>query len=196
MDDIEARAVLAFASQAARELKRLDAGIWRERLEGRYQEVEPHSNGFLIIAPVTRWQWPACSPNSCGSAAAQPSAARGWTERCRMAGELQEARGFMTQRDEWAIPYTLNGLAAIAVETGAFEPAATLLAADATLQDQQHGRRTNGRTSNAAVPPSPRALITNSWSGHGPRVSACHWQMPCSTLSLRLGRTSHSGKAR
>jgi hypothetical protein len=34
-DDIESKAVLAFASQAARELRRLDAGIWRERLEGR-----------------------------------------------------------------------------------------------------------------------------------------------------------------
>jgi tetratricopeptide (TPR) repeat protein len=40
MDDIEARAVMAFASQAAHELRRLDAGIWRERLEARYHEIE------------------------------------------------------------------------------------------------------------------------------------------------------------
>jgi hypothetical protein len=35
------------------------------------------------------------------------------------------------------IPYVLNGLAAIAVETGEFERAATLLGAAAALQEQQ-----------------------------------------------------------
>jgi tetratricopeptide (TPR) repeat protein len=47
MDDIEAKAVLAFASQAARELRRLDAGIWRERLEARYHEIEAAFEWFL-----------------------------------------------------------------------------------------------------------------------------------------------------
>jgi hypothetical protein len=47
MHDIEARAVLAFANQAARELRRLDAGVWRERLEGRYREVEAAFEWFL-----------------------------------------------------------------------------------------------------------------------------------------------------
>ena len=47
MHEIEARAVLAFAGQAARELRRLDAGIWRERLEGQYREVEGAFEWFL-----------------------------------------------------------------------------------------------------------------------------------------------------
>jgi len=47
MDDIEVGAVLAFASQAANELRRLDAGIWRERLEARYHEIEAAFEWFL-----------------------------------------------------------------------------------------------------------------------------------------------------
>jgi hypothetical protein len=126
----------------------------------------------------------------------------------QMAGELQEARGFMTQRielarelgdlalvgtessnlsmverqlgnleraeqlateslqlearrgDEWAIPYTLNGPAAIAVETGAFERAATLLAAAATdrltvLEGQPGPRRS--RRSDPPSQPMPES---------------------------------------
>ena len=47
MHDIQAPAVLAFVNQAAYELRRLDAGIWRERLEGRYREVEAAFEWFL-----------------------------------------------------------------------------------------------------------------------------------------------------
>jgi hypothetical protein len=53
----------------------------------------------------------------------------------QLAGEalqIAERRG-----DLWLIPYVLNGLAAIAVETGEFERAATLLGAAAALQEQQ-----------------------------------------------------------
>jgi hypothetical protein len=47
VDDIEARAVLAFVNQAAYELRRLDASIWRERLEARYREIEAAFEWFL-----------------------------------------------------------------------------------------------------------------------------------------------------
>jgi tetratricopeptide (TPR) repeat protein len=47
MDDIEVRAVLAFVGQAAYELRRLDAGIWRERLEARYHDIEAAFEWFL-----------------------------------------------------------------------------------------------------------------------------------------------------
>jgi tetratricopeptide (TPR) repeat protein len=50
----------------------------------------------------------------------------------REALQIEEQRG-----DEWAIPYGLNGLAAVAVETGEFERAATLLSAAAALQARQ-----------------------------------------------------------
>jgi tetratricopeptide (TPR) repeat protein len=42
--------------------------------------------------------------------------------------------------DQWLIPYVLNGLAAVAVETGAFERAATLLGAAAAMVERQ-GKR-------------------------------------------------------
>jgi energy-coupling factor transporter ATP-binding protein EcfA2 len=45
---------------------------------------------------------------------------------------IEERRG-----DEWAIPYRLNGLAAIAVETGEFERAAMLLGAAAAMVRRQ-----------------------------------------------------------
>jgi hypothetical protein len=39
--------------------------------------------------------------------------------------------------DQWMIPYVLNGLAAVAVEVGAFERAATLLGAAAAMVERQ-----------------------------------------------------------
>ena len=39
--------------------------------------------------------------------------------------------------DQWLIPYVLNGLAAVAVETGAFERAATMLGAAAAMVERQ-----------------------------------------------------------
>ena len=43
MDEREAQAALAFANQAAQERRRLDAGLWRERIHGRRQELEAAS---------------------------------------------------------------------------------------------------------------------------------------------------------
>jgi hypothetical protein len=47
VDNIDAQAVLAFTKPAAYELRRLDASVWREQLEARYDEVEAAFEWFL-----------------------------------------------------------------------------------------------------------------------------------------------------
>jgi hypothetical protein len=47
MDEREAQAALTFANQAAHELRRLDAGLWRERIQGRLQELDAAFEWFL-----------------------------------------------------------------------------------------------------------------------------------------------------
>jgi hypothetical protein len=47
MDERQAQAAIAFASQAAHELRRLDAGLWRERTQGRLQELDAAFEWFL-----------------------------------------------------------------------------------------------------------------------------------------------------
>jgi hypothetical protein len=68
VDDIQAPAVLAFVNQAAYELRRLDAGIWRGQLEARYDEIEAASEWFLahgtadalaMASTLAETRWPS-----------------------------------------------------------------------------------------------------------------------------------------
>jgi hypothetical protein len=97
----------------------------------------------------------------------------------RQLGNLERAQHLATEAlrianrrgDQWLIPYLLNGLAAIAVETGAFERAATLLgAAEAMVERQGNAwppdEAPHFEHSRAAVTAAmDRQRLQQAWSG-------------------------------
>ena len=97
----------------------------------------------------------------------------------RQLGNLERSQHLATEAlrianrrgDQWLIPYLLNGQAAIAVETGAFERAATLLgAAEAMVERQGNAwppdEAPHFEHSRAAVTAAmDRQRLQQAWSG-------------------------------
>jgi tetratricopeptide (TPR) repeat protein len=101
---------------------------------------------------------------------------------------IEERRG-----DEWAIPYSLNGLAAIAVETArsSGRPRCWLRPTPWSSSRATPGRRTRHPTSNAAARPSPPRSTGDGSSEHGRQATSCHRPTRCVTPSHSAPTSYH-----